>query len=283
MVQCQGKFLVRLRGGGGSMELVFGIVLLGIFAALILRAAGVNKQAEAEARQKRQFDDNWRALYEHLNQVMDETIAEHLPTLAKKAKQKIYSDDYGTLVMDQWEKEMEYFSKSVIIPELQLESYRYKKDNNIGLEIEVEITLEEIVAAIDLGVQPLLDGDEIYELDEDISGTEFEQLCSDLLRESGWDARATKATGDQGVDIIAQREGLTVVLQCKRYSSPVGNRAVQEAFSGKEFEDADYAAVVSNADYTTAARQLANKNGVLLIHYDDLPNLWEQISRSESR
>ena len=55
-----------------------------------------------------------------------------------------------------------------------------------------------------------------------------------------------------------------------RYAKAVGNRAVQEAFAAKSFVGAQFAAVVTNASYTTSARQLAASTGVLLLHFTDL-------------
>ena len=53
---------------------------------------------------------------------------------------------------------------------------------------------------------------------------------------------------------------MSVVLQCKLYARPVGNKAVQEVAAARTFYDAGFAAVVSNADYTEAARRLARRN-----------------------
>jgi restriction system protein len=53
----------------------------------------------------------------------------------------------------------------------------------------------------------------------------------------------------------------------------VGNQAVQEIAAGKAHEQAYWAAVVTNNRYTSAAEQLAATNGILLLHYSDLPNL----------
>jgi restriction system protein len=94
--------------------------------------------------------------------------------------------------------------------------------------------------------------------------------ASEALRRAGWDARLTTITGDQGTDIIAERDGKRVVVQCKFYSKPVGNKAVQEVAAAKQHERADQAVVVSNAAYTKAARQLAGTTGVFLLHHDDL-------------
>ena len=59
-------------------------------------------------------------------------------------------------------------------------------------------------------------------------------------------------------------------FQCKKYTSPIGNKAVQEIIAGKQFVQADIAAVVSNSRYTSSAKQLANVTGVYLLHYSEL-------------
>lgn len=81
------------------------------------------------------------------------------------------------------------------------------------------------------------------------------------------------ASGDQGIDVIAEKSGTKVVIQCKLYSSNVGNSAVQEIIAGQIFENADFAAVVSNVDFTKSARQLASSSRVFLIHHEQLGEL----------
>jgi len=83
----------------------------------------------------------------------------------------------------------------------------------------------------------------------------------------------TKATGDQGADVIAEKDGARMVLQCKLYSSPVGNKAVQEAFAAQRHYRANASAVVTNAAYTASAISLAATTGVQLLHYTDLNRL----------
>lgn len=61
-----------------------------------------------------------------------------------------------------------------------------------------------------------------------------------------------------------------MVLQCKKYSSPVGNGAVQEVHAGKGFLGADISVVVSDATFTKSAKELAGILGVLLIHHSAL-------------
>ena len=70
--------------------------------------------------------------------------------------------------------------------------------------------------------------------------------------------------GDQGVDILAVREGESWAIQCKNYAGAVGNFAVQEAYAGREFYGCDRAAVLCPGEYTKAARELAASTDVEL-------------------
>ncbi len=111
------------------------------------------------------------------------------------------------------------------------------------------------------------------EYDKNFDGFEYEQYCVDLLIDSGWDARVTSRGGDQGIDIIAENIGIKIVLQCKHYSKPIGNKAIQESYAGKEYECADFALVVTNNSFTKSAKELANATSVHLIDHDKLSSL----------
>ena len=65
---------------------------------------------------------------------------------------------------------------------------------------------------------------------DSMSGEQFEEFCADILRGNGYiDVQVTPTTGDHGIDILAKKDGVKYAIQCKRYSKPVGNKAVQEA------------------------------------------------------
>ena len=83
---------------------------------------------------------------------------------------------------------------------------------------------------------------------------------------------------DQGVDVVAEKGSIRVVVQCKLYARPVGNKSVQEVAAARAHEQASYGLVVTNNRYTTAAEQLAATNGILLLHYRDLHNLDDILS-----
>ena len=70
--------------------------------------------------------------------------------------------------------------------------------------------------------------------------------------------------GDQGIDIIATKGSLKYGFQCKYYSGTVGNDAVQQAFSGIAYYKLDKAVVITNSDFSSGARKLAEEVDVLL-------------------
>lgn len=98
-----------------------------------------------------------------------------------------------------------------------------------------------------------------------MTGYEYEEECADELRKMGFtDVEVTKASQDQGIDVIGWKNGLKYGFQCKHYQGAVSNKAVQEAYSGKGFYDCDVAVVMTNSTFTQSAIDLAHKNGVKL-------------------
>jgi len=98
-----------------------------------------------------------------------------------------------------------------------------------------------------------------------LSGVEFETWLAKFLTEKGFDVRGTPATGDQGADLIAKKNGRTVVVQAKRYQGTVGNSTVQEVIGAIAYYGADEGWVVTNASFTPSAKALAQKTNVRLI------------------
>jgi len=105
---------------------------------------------------------------------------------------------------------------------------------------------------------------------KDMTPYEYEIFCSELLSNNDWDSTTTSKSNDQRIDIIARKDTRVLVVQCKLYSSPVGNKAVQEIYSGKGFENADEAIVVTNNSFTRSAKKLAGRLNIKLMHHDQL-------------
>ncbi|MGD0822697.1 MAG: restriction endonuclease [Desulfomonilia bacterium] len=200
-------------------------------------------------------------------------INKHINALRIKRQQKRVYDDYGILGDTKWEEELHYFYDKVLKPEY--EKYYYT---------ETIVTLTpiyaDVVEIINKEIDALSAKVPASEVDiESLSPVGFESYCAQILRDSGWNASTTKGSSDQGVDIVATKNGIKAIFQCKKLSSPVGNKAVQEATAGKAYYVADIGFVVSNAEFTPAARDLANSTGIKLIHYSQLNDLERHIKK----
>jgi len=91
-------------------------------------------------------------------------------------------------------------------------------------------------------------------------GIRYENYCCQYLQEKGYTTKTTVASGDQGADIIAQKDGIKIAVQCKyRTEGSVGNDAIQQALAGKAFYDCDLALVITNVDFTSKAKDAARK------------------------
>ena len=98
-----------------------------------------------------------------------------------------------------------------------------------------------------------------------LDGPEFEAYVALVLGDNGFKhVELTKGSGDQGVDILAERNGKSYAIQCKNYAGAVGNFAVQEAFAGAQHYGCELAAVICPGTFTRGARELAATTGVLL-------------------
>ena len=80
----------------------------------------------------------------------------------------------------------------------------------------------------------------------------------------------TRASGDDGVDVIASKGAVTVAIQVKCWAKPVSKGAVQEVVAGRPVYRATHAAVISRSGYMPSTVRLAQANGVTLLHANHL-------------
>src|SRR5215210_1652225 len=103
-----------------------------------------------------------------------------------------------------------------------------------------------------------------FEAVRSMSGAQFEAFTADLFRAMGHQAVALGGVGDQGVDVIVNRRGERVAVQCKNHKRPVGNSPVQEVYAGARHHRCEEACVVAPAGYTRGAIDLARSTEVSL-------------------
>lgn len=99
-----------------------------------------------------------------------------------------------------------------------------------------------------------------------MDGLAFEHCIATILRQNKYTKiTVTRASGDFGVDIIAEKEEKRWVFQCKRYEArKLGIKPIQEIYAGAAQYRADVAVVVTNSYFSKNAKTLANNLGVRL-------------------
>ena len=97
-----------------------------------------------------------------------------------------------------------------------------------------------------------------------MNGREFEIFIAKLFSQMGYETEVTKTTKDQGIDVIASKNGNKIGIQAKCYSGIVGNSAIQEVVAGKNYYHLDKGMVITNSLFSDAAQKLAQANSIIL-------------------
>jgi hypothetical protein len=105
----------------------------------------------------------------------------------------------------------------------------------------------------------------------DLRGVAWEEFLFEAFEALGGHVETTPTTGDQGIDLIVTLRGRRIAIQAKGFQDVVGNGAVQEAVAGRFHYRCHACAVITNARFTPAARELAESMGCMLIGEDQIP------------
>jgi restriction system protein len=194
-------------------------------------------------------------------------VAKHEKTLVRRRFQTLHCDQHGNVLLDHWTAEMDSFVAAVLKPHLTEAQWR-----------AIERRRDSVVAAIEEQVARS-SSREIEALEGVAYPAEYERYCAAEMRKAGWTASVTKAVGGQAIDVVAKKDHVRLLLKCKWYTRPVGSNVVQDIDAARGHEVGEIAAVVSNAGYTDAARQLAAANRVLLLHHADLQQIDKRLSK----
>lgn len=118
---------------------------------------------------------------------------------------------------------------------------------------------------------------ELQKIDR-MEGHQFEYWCAALLKKIGFiNVEVTKGSGDQGVDILAEKDGVKYAVQCKCYSSDLGNTPIQQVNTGKTIYHCQIGAVMTNRYFTQGGKEAAEATGVLLWDRDWIQKKLEEI------
>jgi len=200
-------------------------------------------------------------------------VHEHRGALSMNWRSAVTVDEYGTYQIDRWRIEAARFLKSidfhgdVISKEEAIDRVtEVMKSSDLG-------SLTSAAQSTSLNGSSSVEQREVDPFAQVEDPLAFEAACAQALRTLGWSTRLTTGSGDQGIDVLAQKGHTRIVVQCKMYAAPVGNKAVQEVYAGKAFANADAAVVVASNGYTKSAKELAGRTGVHLLSPQEIMDI----------
>lgn len=135
---------------------------------------------------------------------------------------------------------------------------------------------------IDLGItKKMIEKIDIEKIDS-LDGLSFEEFLYYSFKSRRIKVEKTKSSRDYGADLIIYLDGYKIVIQSKLYyNHNVGNSAIQEVASARNYYNADGGIVITNSYFTKSAIILAEKTNVKLIDRKNLCEFLKNINKHE--
>jgi restriction system protein len=195
----------------------------------------------------------------------------HKNALISYFRQSVRGDLFGNEDTSVWRRHIRTFLDTQVVPDLTIARIPFDDSlaQHLAAYVDRIVRSENAVATMS-GEHSLLEP-------EKLSSIEYEHHCATTLFRCGWTVRPTPVTGDHGADVVAEKNGKVLVVQCKLYSQPVGNKAVQEVNAARSLYNAAHACVVAPAGFTAQAQREAHALSIRLLHHGDLESFAEEL------
>jgi restriction system protein len=241
------------------MEQLIIPVLIIVAAVIMAVRTSRNNKANFVSKedQEKEHESYIISIIKKSNRIIDQNIEK----LAVQRSKTVLTDPYGMENKKTWiEKEIPYFIEAHILPKLSTQE-------NYRVDFELIEKISKIIDNKAKRKEKKLK--HFLKFSNSFTGVEFEIFCKKKLESEGWKVSETKLSGDQGIDLIISRDNRNIGIQCKKYSKPVGNSAVQEVTAGIAFYHLSEGIVITNNTYTKSAIVLAKSNNIKLLHYTE--------------
>lgn len=106
----------------------------------------------------------------------------------------------------------------------------------------------------------------------------FEQFVAELFTRLGYTTRLTPRSGDEGIDILAEKDGKKYAIQVKKSAKPVGSPVIQTLCGSMVHAKVDYGICVSATRFTSEAKRFAWGKHITLLGRDELIELLQQVT-----
>jgi HJR/Mrr/RecB family endonuclease len=110
-----------------------------------------------------------------------------------------------------------------------------------------------------------------------LRGVDFETALGGLYRSMGYWVRHTKGSGDEGIDLILEKEGVRTVVQCKGHTNPVGVGVVRELYGAMMHFGAPSAVLACPAGFTEGVMRFVRGKPIKLVSSKEIIEMVENI------
>jgi len=105
---------------------------------------------------------------------------------------------------------------------------------------------------------------------EGISGWEFEKIIAELFKKLGHTVSTTKGSGDEGIDLFLEKEGLQAGVQCKRWKTMIGQGVIREFYGSLIHAKLRKGFVITTDRFSKAAKDFVRGKPIVLIDREEL-------------
>ena len=206
-------------------------------------------------------------LEEELLEELEAILKKEIKVISTAYRKSVTSNSFGKKNYNKFIPELLEFLKDNSNVLKELGEYHDDPDPQISMGEE---SINFLISRIEEDIEKL-NSDSEYS--EDMDPFEYEHYCASEFNKTGWEAKATQGSSDQGVDVKATKNGIVLVAQCKKFAKPVGNKAVQEVVAGMKYYEANKGVVIAPNGFTNSAEKLAQANNIKLIHHNEIKDL----------
>jgi len=230
---------------------------------------------------KKDIQTDFIQIFEEMVSIVEQDMKKLLNKLtipAYKRISKITTTDKKLIIK-------EYLKLGFDEPNVMVISDLFNKFSLESKNNEVEILLRECIEEQELNeFEKNLGMEKIKKIGDfdKLDGHQFEDYLKELFVILGYQVIRTKLSGDQGADLIIKKNNQKTVVQAKKYSGSVTNKAIQEVVASKEHYGADKGMVVTTGEFTKSAIDLAKSNKVDLWDKNKLKQVVKEVNKSSN-
>jgi len=116
---------------------------------------------------------------------------------------------------------------------------------------------------------------------QDYSPYEFEHLTAEIFRQLGYQVTVTGSAGDEGIDVLLEKDGVYTGVQCKRYRNTIGPALIREFVGALDGAGLEKGFFVTTSEFTQAAINAAQKSSleITLVSGKDLAALRSRVEK----